>query len=300
MVTIDFHTAPEENLSMTSKELQSPMNHSTARVLLDHLEINVVYACNLKCEYCTHLGSVMKGHVPLEELVRGYETWNHKIAPALIRVMGGEPLLHPQIELVLYATSRCWPGSKIVLITNGILLHQAQPEFWDAVKETHCIVQVSHHFNHDAYNRKTEEAITILQAKGIPYCHVLSYHSWSKSYRIGNTGAPRPFKSDPAAAWTLCDVKHSCTTLLDNHLYRCPQLACISHACRKGYVPEEWKTVLDYRPLSPESTYEEIRAFMNDGACPQCSICPEQFEYAEMTEKLNPLVIPHLKETEYL
>jgi hypothetical protein len=96
-------------------------------------------------------------------------------------------------------------------------------------------------------------------------------------------------------AWEICYVKNMCTTLIDNCLYRCPQLGCYSHAVKKGFVSEDWKIVLDYEPLTPSCTQEELEAFMRGGACEQCSICPEEFLYADMYEKINLFGLPLTK-----
>jgi len=116
---------------------------------------------------------------------------------------------------------------------------------------------------------------------------------WMKCYRMDEQGHAVPYQNDPEKAWKICYVKNRCTTLIDNCLYRCPQLGCYSYAVKKGFVPfDDWKVVLDYKPLTPSCTKEELETFMNGGACEQCSICPEEFQYADMYEKINLFGLP--------
>lgn len=270
------------------------MTHSIDihRVPATNLEMNVVYGCNLKCEYCTHLGRFMKGSVSLDDLLLWYRSWNQKIHPENVRIMGGEPLLHPHLETILYETRNHWRDSRVELVTNGLLLPKMRPSVFSALKKTGADVTVSKHFNDPHYNLMFELGLNVLQEHGIKPQITWSHRNWMKCYRMDSRGRTRPYQSRPSKAWEICYVQNICTTLLDNCLYRCPQLGCYAHAVKQGYVSDDWKTVLDYTPLPPSCTHAELEAFMQGGACEQCSICPEKFEYANLYEKLNLFGLP--------
>jgi len=112
---------------------------------------------------------------------------------------------------------------------------------------------------------------------------------------LDEQGKAVPYQSDPHKAWLNCCVKNVCTTLMDNKLYRCPQLACGAHARHKGELSDSWDTVLEYRPLLPNCTQDDINVFIHAGGCDQCRICPETFEYADMYEKINPFGLYSIK-----
>jgi len=271
------------------------LNNST-RVHVAGLEINISYGCNLKCEYCTHLGRFMKGIVPLDELLLWYRTWNVKIKPGRIRILGGEPLLHPHLESVLYETRSHWQSSHITLLTNGLLLPKMAPSIFEALQEINAEVTVSRHFDDPYYNPMLAAGIEALRKYGIEPSVTQSNWFWMKCYQIDEQGRAAPYQSDPAKAWKICYVKNICTTLLDNCLYRCPQLACYSYAVKNGFVPlDDWKVALDYKPLTPDCNQEELEAFMRAGACEQCSICPENFQFADMYEKINLFGLPQTR-----
>ena len=257
------------------------------RVRVINLEMNIVYACNLKCEYCTHLGRLMKGLVPFNDLLTWYKTWNSKIHPDNVRIMGGEPLLHPDLEKIIYETRAHWKSSCIELITNGLLLTKMKNDIFTAIKETETNVTISKHFDDPYYNRMLGKGIVALKYHGIMPQLSQSNKLWMKCYQINSEGVRKPYRSDPQKAWNICYVKNLCTTLLDNKLYRCPQLGCYSHARKMGWIDQGWETVLDYKPLTPECTRDELVDFITMGACDQCSICPEEFQYADMYEKVN-------------
>ena len=94
----------------------------------------------------------MKGIVPLEELLHWYQSWNTKTHPNNVRVMGGEPLLHPHLATILYETRKHWQNSRVELITNGLLLQKMKPAIFTALKEIGANVTMSKHFDDPCYN----------------------------------------------------------------------------------------------------------------------------------------------------
>jgi hypothetical protein len=235
----------------------------------------------------------MKGIVPLDELVFWYRSWNTKIRPARIRVLGGEPLLHPHLESILYETRKHWHDAHIELITNGLLLPKMNLTLFSALKKNEIHIALSKHFDDPYFNTMFEAGLDVLRRHEIEPRLMQSHWYWMKCYRINEQGCAVPYQSDFEKAWHHCGVKNICTTLLDNCLYRCPQLGCYSYAVKKGFVPfEDWKVVLDYQPLTPSCNQEEIKTFMNGGACAQCSVCPEEHLYADMYEKINIFGLP--------
>src|SRR6476659_2820238 len=73
--------------------------------------------CNLKCGYCTEFDSISRP-IPIDVLKVRIDAL-HRLHVANITILGGEPLLHPQIdEIVSYANRK----SQVLIFTNGLLL----------------------------------------------------------------------------------------------------------------------------------------------------------------------------------
>ncbi|MCL2349692.1 MAG: radical SAM protein [Planctomycetaceae bacterium] len=266
-----------------------------SREKIHSLEINVALACNLKCEYCSHLGRFMKGILSWEEIELWYQSWNQKILPGCVRILGGEPLLHPDLERILRETKEYWPDSRMELVTNGLLLHKSSPELLSLIQDISCQVKVTKHFDDPGYNKLFDRGIAVLRQYAIEPAVEQSHLRWRKCYQIDPEDNAKPFQSDPQKAWENCFIKNFCTTLFDNKLYRCSILGCFAYARQKGFVLESWNVALEYQPLSHHCSREDIRAMMNQGACTQCSICPEKHEYATPYEKMNPFGLPILQ-----
>jgi hypothetical protein len=110
---------------------------------------------------------------------------------------------------------------------------------------------------------------------------------WRKCYRMdGNK--PVPFDTDPKTAWDRCCTQRNCMTLLDNHLYMCPQAALFQYAYNNKYVGEEWKLAADYKPLSPTCTWRELVEFVERKHEQSiCRMCPDRWINATPQEKAN-------------
>lgn len=102
-----------------------PSGRKEFRTSLDRIEIDITYACNLKCRSCNRSCS----QAPTSEMMsiedvrrfleRAQVTHRHF---SLVNILGGEPTLHPQFAEILDEISRAFPpGSKTVIqvTSNG-------------------------------------------------------------------------------------------------------------------------------------------------------------------------------------
>ncbi len=89
---------------------------STRHPLLAH--IIPIRRCNLSCAYCNEYDDHSKP-VPLEEMYRRIDRLG-SFGTAIICISGGEPLLHPDLDLIIRRIRK--NGALAGLITNGYLL----------------------------------------------------------------------------------------------------------------------------------------------------------------------------------
>jgi MoaA/NifB/PqqE/SkfB family radical SAM enzyme len=89
---------------------------STKHVLLAH--IIPMRRCNLSCTYCNEFDD-FSPPVPTEEMLRRIDRLGY-LKTAIVTISGGEPLLHPDIEVIIKRIRH--HGMIAGIITNGYLL----------------------------------------------------------------------------------------------------------------------------------------------------------------------------------
>jgi len=250
------------------------------------LEINVVYGCNLNCNYCAHLSNYLKGYVCTDDIEQWYNTWSQRLIPQQFSVLGGEPLLHPHLPKILRLTKEHWGQSKLQLVSNGLLLAEQSADVWSALQETDILVSLSRHTQNQRFVEKQDTGIQLLETYGIRHEIRPSYIDWRKYYRVHN-GKILPYSSNPSRAWNNCYLKHRCMTLMDNAVFKCSHIACLTHAFKKGVIGAEWQPLWEYSPLMPDASDEEIQEFMRMQPVSVCRLCAEHDEYATHNEKLE-------------
>src|SRR5882762_3474115 len=99
----------------------------SGKVINPHsLEINVTLHCNMRCKSCAHLSPLFRReyidatetHATLAVLAKNYHA-------SYVKIIGGEPLLHPNIVEVISAVRASGVSDAIQVVTNGTLLARA-------------------------------------------------------------------------------------------------------------------------------------------------------------------------------
>jgi len=108
-------------------------------------EVHVCDHCNLNCKGCGHFAPVAeKNFVNTAVLERDFmrlsELTGRKCET--VDLMGGEPLLHPEI-MDIFRIARKYFDTPIQVITNGILLAGQPDEFWRSCEQNHITVVIS-------------------------------------------------------------------------------------------------------------------------------------------------------------
>ncbi|MDO4585586.1 MAG: radical SAM protein [Planctomycetia bacterium] len=249
---------------------------SKNRVKIRKMEIYVANGCNLNCLFCSHLNPFRKGTIPKDALISAMETWCRKVTPKKLGLLGGEPLLHPNLQEIIAAARRCWPESEIVLTSNGLLFPQKSEALLKELADSRVHVLLSRHLTGDEGEKQFDSILKRLYDANVHVTVIPSSSRWKRYYNMDENGCPQPFESRPEHAWTMCGP-NTCFNLTNNHLYRCSILANAALAFQEGAVGEKWSVTQSYKPLDETSTTDEIVSHLHlfRGPLPACSICPE-------------------------
>jgi MoaA/NifB/PqqE/SkfB family radical SAM enzyme len=194
------------------------------RPVLHSLETHVTDHCNLNCKGCGHFSCISpprftdpdsfdRDATRLAELFDGIEVFS---------LLGGEPLLHPDVLCFTASARRAFPRAEVHLVTNGLLLPRMSDAFWEALVSDRVRLNVS-----DYPIARDDEWI---RAKAAETGVELWYSEpRERFYKIPVTEAAA---ADPAASFGACRMLANCPFLEDGRIYPCayPPLAHILEA----------------------------------------------------------------------
>jgi organic radical activating enzyme len=98
------------------------------------LEVNATMHCNMRCVSCSHLAPLYRrANTDPAALATTLTVLAKHYHAAYTKILGGEPLLHPQLLDVIEAVRSSGVCDTVLVCTNGTLLHRAPAAFWAAV-----------------------------------------------------------------------------------------------------------------------------------------------------------------------
>lgn len=231
---------------------------------LKYLEMHVANGCNLNCKGCTHFSNLYQKNdlVDLEDFSKQLEILSKKCNLLKLRLMGGEPLLNPQIERYL-ETARCnFPTTELYLVTNGLLLLSKHEEFFDKLKELHIIVCISWY---PPTAGKRDEILRKLDEHGVLHMENLEdIYEFTKCLTLQHT-------HDGEQAIKKCGMA-KCTILKDYKIYKCSFMAYC------GKLNERFGTnLVQEKGFSIESSVEEWKEMLSrlEEPMPFCRYCTD-------------------------
>lgn len=179
--------------------------------ILPYLEFHLTDHCNLNCKGCSHYCPVAdEKYLTYDVFYRDMKRLSEIFVNiAKIRIMGGEPLLHPLVATFAEETRRLFPDSIICIATNGILLPSMRPEFFKILKENKIVLDISVY----PVIRDRISSYTVFAAQyGIPtnYTEVVQFRKDLNP--LGD--------SDKQEMFIQCRNK-MCTFLRDGKIYHC-------------------------------------------------------------------------------
>jgi MoaA/NifB/PqqE/SkfB family radical SAM enzyme len=129
---------PERILFSPSFFLKRYLKEQHKRKDLLEFEIHFADHCNLNCIGCSHFSPLAeKTFLDAAILQRDCERLSvlgkNKIKE--IRILGGEPLLHPECSELLDIAGKYFNNGTLNVVTNGILLLKQPLEFWQVCKK---------------------------------------------------------------------------------------------------------------------------------------------------------------------
>jgi organic radical activating enzyme len=257
--------------------------------VLPFVETMITQACNLSCHGCTNYSDINhRGYVSWNEGKAQIESWLERIAIPDFGIMGGEPLINPQVREWIVGVRELMPDTQIRFTTNGTLLEKNL----DIVELLHsignCVFKITVHqidkdleeiiqYIHSKYNWETitEYGVTRFKTSKDFRFHVKRPEIFYKTYQ-GVYSNMSPHDNDPAEAFDAC-IQQSCPLLYKGDLYKCSTSGLLKETLDKFNNPNYnmWEQFV-LPGLGPACTDLELQNFLDNFNKPNkiCRMCP--------------------------
>lgn len=243
--------------------------------VLHYVEVQLVDHCNLDCRGCDHFSNLCP---PAFADLAQFETDLKHLANLFARIteihlIGGEPLLHPQVTDFCLAARKAFPKSRIYLETNGMLLMQMSDEFWELLSKNRITLLCSRY----PVDVPALEIDLLAKQRGVRV-QWADLNADLVKIPIDPRGG-----FDAGASFSLCQGFNNKPLLRDGRLYPCSYIA-FADLFRERFgirglqvYPTDWIGIRDEH--SPEEVFEFLRNPVH-----WCSFCDmenrETYEWA--------------------
>lgn len=220
---------PEKNILLArtveaeAYEKECLKRKKTKRLNKIQFEIDISRHCNLDCNCCSQFAPLAKPEfIDLDEMNRDFSRLSKlfKGVAERIYLIGGEPLLFPEIEQCLDIARDAFPDSKIDIFTNGLLLNSKKESFWDrCIKDDIGIIVTRYPID---VNYEAVEAY--VKSKGVKF----EFAGTSSDFKfMSNIGLDINGNQDPEDSFIHCYEANNCIKLRGGRLYTCTRPVAI-------------------------------------------------------------------------
>lgn len=121
---------------------------SISENVLFYAEMGIIDFCNLNCKGCNHYSPIFEKKYPdfdkrMEDVKKIASLYNDILEFGLI---GGEPLLSPDIEQYIISTRKLLPKTEIQIVTNGLLIPKLEQKILKCISENNITISISQYF----------------------------------------------------------------------------------------------------------------------------------------------------------
>ena len=210
-VTLRAQIAPR-----AAEETRAYAVDADGRVAVESVELHVVEHCNLRCAQCCNVSPYLpERSMSVADVRATCVRLREVVRPDVLKIMGGEPLLHPDVGGVLRAVRESGVAPRIRLFTNGLLLRTLDDAAFALLDELTVSSYASAPLRPDLVAETEERARrfdVVLNLKPVDtFSTVLS--------RVARSTL------EAQAAYDACWLRHRCLVVREGVFYKCTRAA---------------------------------------------------------------------------
>jgi organic radical activating enzyme len=232
-------------------------------LFFDSLEVDATMHCNLRCVGCNHDAPAMQPwFADPAVVVRDLRRLKTVARAAHLRVVGGEPLLHPQLAALLDVIRFTRIADYLTIFTNGLLLPQMPERAWELIDSLLVTIYPT-----------TRDRVQVDRIRQLGVRHQVDVHfrhveEFTLQFPVDSLDATKTSQT-----FQTCDLTHSqrCYVVQEGRFYRCPQAMILPRLARsEPYVA----SAADSVDLAHPDLEAALRAYLQPQTpLPACSRC---------------------------
>ena len=258
-------------------------------MVLPFVETMITQVCNLSCLGCTNYSDIKhSGYVPWHEGKKQIQAWLARLRIDDFGIMGGEPLINPEVREWLTGVRELLPDSQIRFTTNGELLHKHLDIVHLAHDIGNVVFKITVHRNNQGLEDTIKNIFDLYQWQPVTEYGIKRFKTQNnfrlqinrpatflKTYKNSYENM-EPHNSDPADAFKIC-VQQQCPLLYNGRIYKCSTSGLLESTLAKFNWPnrDKWSPYLNsgIGPYDSDSTIDE---FISNFGKPEklCRQCP--------------------------
>lgn len=253
---------------------------SWGSLLMPHIELHISDKCNLNCKGCSHFSPLY------DEINAVYEDKLSDIRKikALfdnifrIDILGGEPLLNPELSKYIIGLREELPDTFIQVYTNGLLIPNLDDSVMQLFYDNNIGVSIS---EYAPTHNIIDKIISRLNQFHIRY-HLAAYDD-KQVFNI-------PISTSESSIYPKMCISDGCITISDGKISRCPTLMYVNkfNSVFHQNLPEDG--------IYQISDYSDGRKLLNDmkkvvPLCKHCIKCDMKWEVCGKEKKFEDFAV---------
>ena len=247
---------------------------------IPYMEMLITNSCNLSCDGCANFSNYNLGETlnfnDYREMMR---LWPKRVTPKVFQILGGEPLIHPDLPKFVEFAAELWPDARRAVVTNGLLAGKRNA-IAPVLARTKTELHVSFHSSDPKYIAMLAPNLKIIKQWVKDFEIVATISDYTKfNRRLRGLGKHlQPFNDgDTRSSFNNCIAKQ-CKTLYKGRIWKCPPIAYLPVALTKFGIENnpEWRPYVSYQGIGLDASDAELLDFLNRGPEDVCGMCPAQ------------------------
>jgi hypothetical protein len=270
------------------------------------IEFYVTNVCNLSCEGCNRFNNYnFSGWQRWSDLESVYQRWADHIEIDHMVLLGGEPLLNPDIMDWIYGLNRVFK-TNVQILSNGTRINKVAG-LYEALQVNGNWMGISWHnpetldeFDHEVRQFLKGDVIKVdkdhpentfgahmmwMDSNGVKIPLWVQYEFYASAIKPTDHGRLTLHQSDPARAHNSCGfAKFKNYHFINGKLYKCGPVALFPEFDQQhsfDISEDDRKLINSYTPLTVDGYVSHGDGYFDqlDQPLAQCKFCPENLDY---------------------